>query len=84
MTFGRHCAPLLALLLLPCAHVTSQEEHPDRLKWLPGYSHDLPSPWYSGYLDYELNGVGVHTHYVYIEADSSEGDPSESPLIYWR
>lgn len=38
-------------------------------------------PFYSGYLDYEVAGQTVHTHYTLIGA---ELDPSGSkPLIYW-
>ena len=38
-------------------------------------------PFYSGYLDYEVAGQTVHTHYTLIGA---ELDPSDSkPLIYW-
>ena len=56
--------------------------HPDRMYMLPGYPHPLSSAWYSGYLDYEIEGTEIHTHYVYIEAEETE-DPASTPLIYW-
>lgn len=71
--------PSVAALLLAQAFVRG-DSHEDRMESLPGYPHPLPSPWYSGFLDYELNGVNVHTHYVYVEA---EQDENETPLIYW-
>jgi carboxypeptidase C (cathepsin A) len=55
----------------------------DRMYWLPGYPHPLPSSWYSGYLNYELQGVSIRTHYVYVEAEQSASDQPDTPLIYW-
>lgn len=56
-------------------------EHPDLMTRMPGLDQPLPSNWYSGYLDYELEGRHVHTHYVLVEAeDNLAGD---KPLIYW-
>jgi serine carboxypeptidase-like clade 1 len=55
--------------------------HADKIHSLPGLNAPLPSPWYSGYLDYELDGQQVHTHYVLIEAE--DNDNNEKPLIYW-
>ena len=54
--------------------------HPDRMYMLPGYPHPLSSAWYSGYLDYEIEGTEIHTHYVYIEAEETE-DPASTPLL---
>ena len=72
-----------------------QSDHPDRMTSIPGWDQPLPSAWYSGYLDYELEGQTVHTHYVLIQAEE-EGDEEEQknnegenenehdlPLIYW-
>ena len=70
----------LTLALLVVQALAQSEEHTDRMMYLPGYPHMLPSPWYSGFLDYQLNGVNVHTHYVYVEAEENEND---APLIYW-
>ena len=63
-------------------------DHPDRVFSLPGFDQPLPSPWYSGYLNYTLEGRQVHTHYVLIEAeenddDDDDNDQNAKPLIYW-
>jgi hypothetical protein len=55
-------------------------DHPDRIFKFPGWNQPLPSPWYSGYLDYELEGQHVHTHYTLVVAEES---PEDLPLIYW-
>mmetsp|Transcript_53203 Transcript_53203/g.59457 ORF Transcript_53203/g.59457 Transcript_53203/m.59457 type:complete len:572 (-) Transcript_53203:353-2068(-) len=70
-----------------------QSGHPDRMKEIPGWDHPLPSAWYSGYLEYKLEGQTVHTHYVLVQAEQIEdhdGDDDEEkekdndlPLIYW-
>lgn len=84
---NRSLSPTMMLLSRSCTSLTlmltvtfAQRDHPDRLNSLPGYPHPLLSPWYSGYLDYELNGVDIHTHFVYIEAEENENN---APLIYW-
>jgi serine carboxypeptidase-like clade 1 len=72
-----------------------QSDHPDRMKSIPGWDQPLTSAWYSGYLDYEIEGQTVHTHYVLIQAEE-EGEEDENenendqheekddlPLIYW-
>lgn len=59
------------------------QNHPDKVTSLPGYDMPLPSAWYSGYLNYELEGRQVHTHYVLVMAEESNGDPSTLPLMYW-
>jgi carboxypeptidase C (cathepsin A) len=56
-------------------------DHPDKVHSIPGWNMPLPSAWYSGYLDYELEGEQFHTHYVLIEAEDDEEDIK--PLIYW-
>jgi carboxypeptidase C (cathepsin A) len=54
--------------------------HPDKMTSFPGWNQPLPSDWYSGYLEYELEGQHVHTHYVLVMAEES---PEDLPLIYW-
>jgi len=63
----------------------AQADHPDRMTYFPGWDQPLPSAWYSGYLDYELEGQKIHTHYVLIQAEDHEGstDEKDLPLIYW-
>jgi len=78
MTFSRFRSAAAALLAVQ--GFAQRHDHEDRMMWLPGYPHPLPSPWYSGFLDYELNGVNVHTHYVFVEAEVDEHD---APLIYF-
>lgn len=60
-------------------------DHPDRMTFFPGFDQPLPSAWYSGYLEYDLEGNRVHTHYVLVEAeDREEGSTGgDLPLIYW-
>lgn len=60
-----------------------QSDHPDRMTSFPGWDQPLPSAWYSGYLDYELEGQMIHTHYVLVQAEDHEGNDDELPLIYW-
>jgi carboxypeptidase C (cathepsin A) len=63
----------------------ASHDHPDKMHSLPGLNMPLPSPWYSGYLHYELEGQQVHTHYVLVDAeddDEGEGEGTK-PLIYW-
>ena len=55
-------------------------DHPDRMHTIPGLAMPPPSPWYSGYLTYELNGHTIHTHYILVEAEEGEED---KPLLYW-
>uniref|UniRef100_A0A7S3PEG2 Carboxypeptidase n=1 Tax=Amphora coffeiformis TaxID=265554 RepID=A0A7S3PEG2_9STRA len=59
----------------------------DRIQHLPGYDAPLPSPWYSGYLTYELGNHTIHTHYVLVMAERMHGEDEEAaaqkPLIYW-
>jgi carboxypeptidase C (cathepsin A) len=55
--------------------------NPDFVSRLPGFNQPLPSPWYSGFVEYELEGRTVHTHYVLVEAE--EDFHKNKPLIYW-
>lgn len=57
-------------------------EHPDLMDGMPGFDEPLPTRWFSGYLDYELEGRKVHTHYVLVEAEPGV-NAEEVPLIYW-
>ena len=46
-----------------------------------GYSGELPSTHYSGYLPVgKLSGVNGQLHYWFIE---SEGNPSTDPVVLW-
>lgn len=56
-------------------------QHPDFVPHLPGFDQPLPSPWFSGYLTYELEGRTVHTHYVLIQAEEDFNETK--PVIYW-
>jgi len=51
----------------------------------PGWTErqPLPSPWFSGYLKYELEGRTVHTHYVLVLAEKHHAMKKQPPLIYW-
>lgn len=60
---------------------TVQDDHPDLVKSIPGYPGPPPSKWYSGYLDYTIEGWSIHTHYILIEAEFDED--GDKPLIYW-
>jgi serine carboxypeptidase-like clade I len=91
MVFFRSTRSAAAAFLLAfaswCPQVSSKSnqhigEHPDRVYIIPGYPHSLPSPWFSGYLDYEIESTKIHTHYVYIEAEETD-DPDSTPLVYW-
>lgn len=81
-TFG------LSLLLWLPTHLTEAtplvENHEDRVKSLPGYDAPLPSPWYSGFLEYELEGQAIKTHYILVEAEDIRPErTTPTPLIYW-
>ena len=57
-------------------------EEEDRIYELPGLPQIEPSTaWYSGYLEYNLKGRRVYTHYVLVGAELD--DQEEKPLIYW-
>jgi hypothetical protein len=68
-----------------CFDETADDPHPDLMTHMPGFDQPLPSNWYSGYLDYELEGRQVHTHYVLVEAEAEAEDDraGDKPLIYW-
>jgi carboxypeptidase C (cathepsin A) len=55
--------------------------HADFVPHLPGYNAPLPTPWYSGYLDYQFQGQTVHTHYTLVTAEDDWNN--QKPLIYW-
>jgi hypothetical protein len=67
-----------ALILATSAHASPME---DLVTSLPGVDGDLPFGMYSGFLDYELDGVSVHTHYILTEQATPASDAS--PLIFW-
>jgi len=52
----------------------------DRVLKLPGWSGDLPSKVYSGYLDVNWANETRNMHYVFIEA---EHEPSLAPVVFW-
>jgi len=59
-------------------------DHPDRVRSLPGLDMPLPSRWFSGYLHYELLGRNINTHYVLVEAEEVANESNvDKPLIYW-
>ena len=63
-----------ALILLFTVHAAVQE---DLVTALPGYSGELPSKHYSGYISTgELSGQKGQLHYWFIE---SQNDPSTDP-----
>ena len=53
----------------------------DFVPHLPGLNAPTSSAWYSGYLEYEVEGQQVHTHYVLVEAESDFR--KDKPLLYW-
>jgi len=90
MSFPPHYLSMCSIILLLFFVTTMAsaldcqvEDHPDRLKSLPGWNQPLPSRWYSGYLDYMFNGVQVHTHYLFVESEEIGDGKQEKPLIYW-
>lgn len=81
-----------AFLLVPIhlAHASLHDDasfwndHPDRVKVLPGYIAGAPPVTIlSGYLDYEFEGEQIHTHYMLFKAEEAFFDDEEPPLIYW-
>ena len=74
----------LLALLIPLVGAVLVENHPDQVTSLPGYDAPLPSNWYSGFLDYELDGHQIHTHYILVEAENTRPHgTTPTPLIYW-
>jgi serine carboxypeptidase-like clade 1 len=76
----------LLLALLSCLASLAEAcncSHADFVKFLPGFNAPLPSPWFSGYLYYEMNGQQVHTHYTLIAAENDWDEDNPKPLIYW-
>jgi serine carboxypeptidase-like clade 1 len=75
---------LLSFLLPLLVDAVLVENHPDKVKSLPGYDAPLPSSWYSGFLNYELDGQQIHTHYILVEAENIRPErTTPTPLIYW-
>jgi carboxypeptidase C (cathepsin A) len=68
------CCTLLLLTKLSIAAPSS-----DQILSLPGWTSDLPSPQYSGYLD--LPGGNKHIHYWFITSESNT--PSTDPVTVW-
>jgi carboxypeptidase C (cathepsin A) len=78
-----HFSLSLLLVLKALSEAALVDHHPDRVSSLPGYNAPLPSAWYSGYLDYELQGHKIHTHYILVEAEDVGSRKTPTPLIYW-
>ena len=87
-------APLAAVATSPSytrgATTTEEQEPPecglnccpecDGIDHLPGYDAPLPSPWYSGYLTYDLGNHTIHTHYVLVMAERMQGEGTSMSL----
>jgi len=51
------------------------------MKTVPGWEEELPSKWYSGYIDAgTVNDFDLTYHYIFIE---SENDPTSDPILLW-
>lgn len=48
----------------------------DKVAALPGFTGELPTPWYSGYLSFGKK----HLHYVFVESESKH---AETPVLLW-
>jgi len=81
---------LPALLLsatLARASANEEEAAADRITYLPGYPHELPSRHYSGYVRVggeggeEGGGAGARNLFYYLV--ESEGDPARDPVVLW-
>mmetsp|Transcript_62711 Transcript_62711/g.149608 ORF Transcript_62711/g.149608 Transcript_62711/m.149608 type:complete len:481 (-) Transcript_62711:246-1688(-) len=72
MTTGLGLACLLAQSLVLALAAPAE----DKVSSLPGWSGDLPSTWYSGYLSFGVK----HLHYVLVEAETS---PQTAPVVLW-
>lgn len=67
-----------AVVAATAAHAVPSE---DEITRLPGWDYELPSKWYSGYVDISSTmGMGMQSHYVFVE---SEGTPATDPVILW-
>lgn len=68
---------VLILLLLVIALASTK---PDAVK-IDSISAIYDKPWYSGYLDVELEGnEPVHMHYFFFP---SQGNPESDPVLFW-
>lgn len=75
---------LASLMLLPGTAMACNvgNTHEDEVFAIPGYPQGAPpTRWFSGYLDYEVAGQQVHTHYLLQQAELDA--TNEKPLIYW-
>eukprot|EP00928_Gymnodinium_smaydae_P080761 TRINITY_DN6439_c0_g1_i4.p1 TRINITY_DN6439_c0_g1~~TRINITY_DN6439_c0_g1_i4.p1 ORF type:complete len:485 (-),score=57.86 TRINITY_DN6439_c0_g1_i4:125-1579(-) len=61
------------LWLVKCSLAAKES---DKVVSLPGWDGDLPTTWYSGYLNFGKK----HLHYVFIETESK--DPT-APVVLW-
>jgi len=68
---------LIAAILSFQLHVTLGAISKDFVPAMPGYDKQLPSKWYSGYLD--IPG-GKHIHYLFIESMNA---PATDPIHLW-
>lgn len=69
----------LAFAFLPCASFAAPADQ--RVTKLPGWSSELFSATYSGYISAgHEDGYTMHEHYLFFE---SEGNPRTDPLILW-
>mmetsp|Transcript_10790 Transcript_10790/g.29802 ORF Transcript_10790/g.29802 Transcript_10790/m.29802 type:complete len:564 (+) Transcript_10790:58-1749(+) len=71
-----------------CGEQSNEQSCPckDRVVDFPGWTdrQPLPSPWFSGYLEYEFQGRTVNTHYVLVMAEQDNAQKyDDKPLIYW-
>eukprot|EP01044_Picomonas_judraskeda_P011311 COSAG03_NODE_1527_length_3932_cov_3.741978_6_plen_86_part_00 len=68
----------LAATLLATASTTAAKVAKDQITKLPGWSKELPSDQYSGYLD---AGAGKHLHYWLVESESATA--KTDPVVFW-
>tara|TARA_B110000305_G_scaffold129329_1_gene144651 strand:+ start:173 stop:514 length:342 start_codon:yes stop_codon:yes gene_type:complete len=57
----------------------------DKIQHLPGFGDLGDSPWYSGYLTYQLPGETqtINTHYLFAKQTLSQPDADTSKLLFW-
>lgn len=67
------------LASLSCDSLASAAPLGDEIVSLPGWSADLPSAQYSGYLDFGPNNR-KHIHYWFVAA---EKEPATAPVVVW-
>ena len=68
----------LATVLFATASGAAAKVAKDKITELPGWSKDMPSDQYSGYLD---AGGGKHLHYWLVESESSTA--KTDPVVFW-